>query len=203
MDDAWVTALAVSPWLLPALFALVVGDAFLVVLPSETLVVALGALWGATGMPALAPVIGVAALGTIVGDGLCYAIGRRGGLDRWRWQRTPTIARAIARARHAIHTRTAVLIFTARYVPFARIAVNLTAGASALPLSRFMPLSAAAGFAWAVYNTVIGATFGALLTELPLVAIGLSVVVAITLGVAIDAVVARVIRRREARESEQ
>ena len=41
--------LASSPWLYPLVFALVVGDAFLVVLPSETVVVALGALAGATG----------------------------------------------------------------------------------------------------------------------------------------------------------
>jgi membrane-associated protein len=33
--------LAQSPWLYVALFALVVGDAFLVILPSETVVVAL------------------------------------------------------------------------------------------------------------------------------------------------------------------
>ena len=37
-----------SPWLFPAVFAPVVGDAFLVVPPSETVVVALGAVAGAT-----------------------------------------------------------------------------------------------------------------------------------------------------------
>ena len=82
-----VLELVSSPWLLPALLALVVGDAFLVVLPSETLVVALGAAWAATGSPALAPVVLVTAVGAIIGDALCFAIGRRVGLDRWRWQR--------------------------------------------------------------------------------------------------------------------
>ncbi|WP_439565130.1 DedA family protein [Microcella sp.] len=201
MDDSWLAVLALSPWLLPALFALVVGDAFLVVLPSETVVVALAALAGATGSPPLAPIIAVAAAGAIVGDALCFAIGRRAGTDRWRWQRMRPVRVAIDRARHAVLSRPAALIFTARYVPFARIAVNLTAGASGLSVQRFLPLSAAAGTAWALYNTAVGAFFGALLAEVPVLAVVISVVVAITLGLAIDALVARAIRRREGREN--
>lgn len=196
-------ALAISPWLLPALFALVVGDAFFVVLPSETLVVALAALAGATGSPPLAPIIAVAAVGAITGDALCFAIGRAAGLDRWRWQRMRPVSRAIDRARAAIVTRPAVLIFTARYVPFARIAVNLTAGASGLSWRRFLPLSMAAGTAWALYNSIVGAFFGVVLADHPVLAIVISVVVAITIGLVVDALVARAIRRREARESDQ
>ena len=81
--DAFLDALSGSPWLYPAVFLLVVGDAFLVVLPSETVVVALGALAGATGSPFLGLLIPVAALGAVVGDGLCFLIGRRIGKDRW------------------------------------------------------------------------------------------------------------------------
>jgi len=199
VDAAVVVELVSSPWLLPALLALVVGDAFLVVLPSETLVVALGAAWASTGSPALLPVVLVAAVGAVIGDGLCFAIGRRVGLDRWKWQRTGAVGRALDRVRGAILTRTAVLVFTARYVPFARIAVNLAAGASGLPVRRFLPLSAAAGLAWAVYNVTVGAVVGAALAETPVLAIVLSVVVAIGLGLAVDALVARAVRRREER----
>ncbi|MBM7831002.1 membrane protein DedA with SNARE-associated domain [Agromyces cerinus] len=186
MDDAWLASLAASPWLLPMLFALVVGDAFLVVLPSETLVVALGALAATTGSPALWQVVPVAAAGAVVGDGLCYLIGRRVGLDRWRWQRADRIAAATERMRTAVHRRTALLVFTARYVPFARIAVNLAAGAGRVPLQRYLPLSAAAGIAWASYNVAIGAVVGSLLRDSPLVAIGVSVPIAITLGLVVD-----------------
>src|SRR6218665_2355454 len=62
MDAPWANDLAASPWLLPALFALVVGDAFLVILPSETAVVALGALFATTGSPPLLAVLPIAAL---------------------------------------------------------------------------------------------------------------------------------------------
>ena len=135
--------LASSPWLYPLVFALVVGDAFLVVLPSETVVVALGALAGATGTPWPAVLVPVAAVGAVTGDLLCFLIGRRVGLDRWAWQRRGRVAAALGRAQRTVERRTAVLIFTARYIPFARIAVNLSAGASGIPLGRFLPLSAA------------------------------------------------------------
>lgn len=183
--------LAASPWLLPALFALVVGDAFLVVLPSETLVVALGALAATTGQPNPLLVIPVAALGAVLGDLACYGIGRAGGLERWAWQRKPRIAAAIERVRRTVGRRTAVLVFTARYVPFARIAVNLAAGAVRIPLGRYLPLSAAAGLAWAVFNTAMGAVVGAAFADQPLLALAISVPVAILAGLAVDALVRR------------
>ncbi len=189
--------LASSPWLYPLVFALVVGDAFLVVLPSETVVVALGALAGATGTPWPAVLVPVAAVGAVTGDLLCFLIGRRVGLDRWAWQRRGRVAAALGRAQRTVERRTAVLIFTARYIPFARIAVNLSAGASGIPLGRFLPLSAAAGLGWAIYNVAIGAGFGAALRDQPVLAIVLSVAVAITLGVIADVVIGRLTARRE------
>ena len=96
--------------------------------------------------------------------------------------------------------RPAVLIFTARYIPYARIAVNLSAGAAGLPARRFVPLAAVAGTAWATYNLTIGALFGGALPGSPLLAILLSVVVAIVLGISIDLIVQRIAARRAARE---
>jgi len=196
VDDAWIDGLAASPWLLPALFGLVVGDAFLVILPSETAVVALGAVSAATGAPAIGAIIPVAAAGAVVGDTLCYLIGRRIGLDRWRWQRVGRVAAALERVREGVHRRTAVLVFTARYVPFARIAVNLAAGAGRVPLRRYLPLSLAAGVAWAGYNVAIGAIVGSAIRDAPLMAVGISIPIAIALGLVIDRVVAGLDARR-------
>ncbi|GAA4376539.1 DedA family protein [Agromyces bauzanensis] len=196
MDDAWLSTLAASPWLLPALFGLVVADAFLVVLPSETVVVAFGALAASTGAPDPVAVIPVAAAGAVVGDGLCYLIGRGIGLERWRWQREGRVGAALHRARAGVHRRTAVLVFTARYVPFARIAVNLAAGAGRVPLRRYLPLSLSAGVAWAAYNVAIGAVVGTALDEAPLAAVVISIPVAITLGLVVDRIVAGLDARR-------
>lgn len=196
MIEDWFVAIAGSPWLFPALFGLVVIDAFLVIVPSETAVVALGALAGSTGMPPLAILIPVAAVGAIVGDSLCFGIGRTVGVDRWRWQRGPRIARALARVQGAVLVRPAVLIFTARYIPFARIAVNLTAGAVGLRYRRFLPLSAAAGTAWAIYNVSVGLAVGAALRDNPVLAIVISVVIAIGLGMLVDTIATQISARR-------
>jgi membrane protein DedA with SNARE-associated domain len=193
--------MAASPWIYAALFVLVVADAFLVVLPSETLVVALGALAAAGGEPSLWLLIPVAGLGALVGDTLCYLIGTRIGVDRWAWQRRGRVGAALARARATVLTRPAVLIFTARYIPYARIAVNLSAGAAGLPLRRFLPLAAAAGTAWAVYNTTVGAIFGTALPDSPLLAIVVSVAVAVTLGILVDLTAQWFGRRRTAQQS--
>jgi len=196
MDVAWLLALVHSPWLLPALFLLVVGDAFLVVLPSETVVAALGALSAATGSPSLLAVIPVAALGAMVGDLACFTLGRAVGLERWGWQRHGRVGAAIARVRSTILSRTAVLIFTARYIPFARIAVNLTAGAAGVTYRRFLPLSALAGSTWACYNVALGAVFGTVMPGSPLLAAVCSIVVALCLGLLLDAVMRRRARGR-------
>jgi membrane-associated protein len=199
VDDVTRALLEVasSPWIYPALFLLVVADAFLVVLPSETVVVALGSLAGATGEPVVLLLLPVAAAGALLGDSLCYLIGRRIGIDRWGWQRRGPIAAALDRVRRTVLIRPAVLIFTARYIPYARIAVNLSAGAVGLPPRRFLPLSAVAGTAWAIYNLAIGALFGQVLASTPVLAIGVSIAVAISLGIAVDLVVQRVATRRD------
>lgn len=183
----------------PLVFALTIADAFLVVLPSETVVVALAALSMSTGAPQLALLVPVAAVGAMIGDAACYLIGRRIGHTRFRWMRSPRVAATIRWAQRALDRRAAVLILTARYVPFARIAVNLTAGAMRFPVRRYTPLTVIAGCAWAVYNTVIGAVFGVWLQENPLLAVLVSVVVAILLGMLIDLVSAKIAERRRAR----
>lgn len=195
MDESWLEAVAASPWLYPIVFLLIVGDAFLVVLPGETTVVALAALSGSVGSPALGALLPIAAAAAVLGDALLFTIGRRVGFERWRWQRTAPVQRAIGRVRGVVATRPAVLIFTARYIPFARIAVNLTAGASGLSYRRFLPLSVAAGISWALYNGAVGLFFGTVLADRPVIAVLAAVIVAIVVGLTIDAVVSRIARR--------
>ena len=194
--EAWLELATQGSWIYPGVLLLVVADAFVVVLPSETVVVALGSLAFSTGSPNIGLLLAVAALGAVIGDNLCFAIGRRVGTDRFGWMRRPRIHAAFGYARSALAQRPASLIMTARYIPFARIAVNLTAGATGFSYRRYLPLTVVAGISWAVYNCVIGAIFGAWLAAYPVAAVAVSVVVAIALGVAIDAVVGWVSRRR-------
>ena len=195
MSDVSTDLLAESltgPWSLALMSALVIGDAFFVVLPGEIAVTALGALAVGTGTPPLWAVVICAALAAAVGDACCYLIGRVVGTERWRWMRTPRVQQALGWARRRLDGGTATVLFTARFVPFARLAINLVAGASRIHPPRYLALVALAATGWALYQAAVGAAVAAIIPGGPLVAVPVSIVLAIGLGVLID----RVTRRR-------
>ena len=191
-----LTEVARSPWALVVLFALVLGDAFLVVIPGEAAVTALGALAVSQGGPAVSAVIVVAAVAALTGDAACYLVGRTVGLERWRWMRTRRVRAAFAWARARLERRAALVLFTARFIPFARLAVNLTAGATGVTAPRFLAIAALAALAWSAYQALIGAAIAAILPGGPVVAVVVSVALAVGIGLTIDAVLARRLRSR-------
>lgn len=195
MLEDLLTGVAASPWALALLFALVLGDAFLVVVPGEAAVTAFGALAVAEGEPPLGAVVAVAAVAATIGDAACYLVGRTIGLERWRWMRTPRVRAAFAWSRARLERRAALVLFTARFIPFARLAVNLTAGASRIPAPRYLAIAACAALAWAGYQAFIGALVAAILPGGPVAAVVVSIVLAVGIGVAVDAVLARRLRR--------
>lgn len=188
-----------GPWGLALMSVIVLGDAFLVVIPGEIAVTALGALAVSQGSPALGVVIAVAAAAAWCGDATCYLVGRTVGVQRWRWMRARRVRVALDWARRRLDSGTATVLFTARFVPFARLAVNLVAGASRLHPPRYLLLAALAATGWASYQAVVGAVIAALLPGGPLVAVVVSVVVAVGLGAGIDLLAARRRRSREVR----
>jgi membrane-associated protein len=185
-----------GPWSLGAMALLVFGDAFFVIIPGEIAVTALGALSTAMGTPPLWAVILCAAVAATCGDITCYCIGRRIGLDRWRWMRSAPVRRAQRWAHARLQKSTAAILFTARFIPFARLAVNLVAGATRISFARYVGLTAFAATGWASYQAAIGALFAALLPGAPLLAISLSVLFALLVGAIIDYVMRRRAERR-------
>lgn len=194
MIEELLTEVVRSAWALPLLFALVLGDAFLVVIPGEAAVTALGALAVSQGEPALAAIVLVAAAAAFAGDAACYLVGRTIGLERWRWMRASRTQAAFAWARVRLQRRAALVLFTARFIPFARLAVNLTAGATRLAAPRYLAVAGLAALAWAVYQALVGAIVAVLVPGGPVVAVVISVAFAIGLGLAVDAVLARRLR---------
>ena len=180
-----------GPLALPVLAALVFADAFLVVVPGEIAVTALGALTASTGSPPLWGVVVVAALAAWIGDVCCYALGRSVGLERYRWMRSGALRRAREWAARRLDAGTATVLFTARFVPFARLAVNLVAGAARVPAAKYLPLAAVAAVGWAAYQVVSGAVVAAVVPGGPLPAVLVSIAVAVSLGVLVDLVVHR------------
>ncbi|WP_307374575.1 DedA family protein [Microbacterium sp. W4I20] len=180
-----------GPWSLVLMSVLVLGDAFFVVVPGEIAVTALGAFAVSNGAPPLWAVIVCAAVAAALGDACCYLIGRAVGTERWRWMRTPRVQQALAWAQRRLDGGTATVLFTARFVPFARLAVNLVAGASRIHPPRYLALVTLAATAWAAYQAAMGAVIATIIPGGPLVAVPVSIAVAVAVGVLIDAVIRR------------
>lgn len=193
-----VVGLAASPLVFVVLFALCLVDGFFPPVPSEAALVAVAAIAATSGQPVLAGVLAAAALGAVAGDSVAYRIGRRIGLGRLARSRRPRIAAAFAFAERQMRRRSASLILVGRYIPVGRVAVNMTAGATRLPYRRFLAISSVAGLAWSATSIGIALAASSVLHE-PLVAALVSMVVAAGLGIAVDRVIGRVTRKREAR----
>lgn len=186
--------LAGSPWIYLMVFAFVTIDAFFPPVPSESVIVALAAISVSSGDPDLVLLTVVSIAGALCGDNIAYAIGRRVGTERFAILRRPGSVQLIARAKVELDKRAAMLILTARYIPVGRVAVNVTAGATRFPYRRFLPLSMLAAFSWSVYSVLIGVVAGSWVEDNPLLGAAIAVVIAVTVGFAVDQLLAR--RRR-------
>lgn len=189
-SEAWLS----SPWSLAVLALVVFADSYTVVLPGEAVLTALGAIAETTGSPQLWAVVLVAASAAYLADISLYFVGRSVGITRWKWMQTPRIARLLEWAADRLHRRSGSVMFVARFIPYARIAVNLTAGATRVPLRRFLPLVGLAALGWATYQALIGAVVSQIVPGGPLVAVAVSIVIALTLGLFIDRILERAAR---------
>lgn len=191
MPSDILSDLLTGPWALVLMSILVFGDAFLVVIPGEIAVTALGAASVSSGSPPLWAVIVCASAAAAAGDIACFVLGRLVGTERWRWMRAPRVQSALTWAGRRLDGGLATVLFTARFVPFARLAINLVAGASRVSAPRYLALVVAAATGWALYQASVGAAIAAILPGGPLVAVPVSVVVAIGFGLVIDRITRR------------
>jgi membrane protein DedA with SNARE-associated domain len=190
MTDAistWVEGAMASPWVLLALLALAAVDGFFPAVPSESLVVTAGVFAAATGEPSVPLVIAAAAVGAFAGDHVSYLAGRRarGRLAR-RMRPGTRSGAAFAWAGRALAERGGTIIVVCRFVPGARTAVTLTAGAVRHPLRSFSSFDAVAAVAWATYSALIGYVGGAAFEDDPLAGVLLGVGLALAVAGAVE-----------------
>jgi undecaprenyl-diphosphatase len=115
-----------------------------------------------TGHLALPVVIAVGAAAAILGDGIGYWLGRRGG--RALLLRDGRLA---AHRRHAVKRGDAFFarygagtVFFARWIPGVRVVTAVLAGASDMPWRRFVLFNAAGALAWAASVATLAAVIG-------------------------------------------
>jgi membrane-associated protein len=188
-----------SLWPYAIVSLLTFSDAFLSLMPNETALTAFAALGVSTGSPNVLALATAAAASAILGDAATYFIGRKVGADRFAWMRSPRAIAVSTWARSSLDRRAGAVVLAARYIPFGKFAVSLTAGATGFRFGRYIALVAFSCVVWAVYHTMIGVVFGSWLRANPLLAVVLASLVGIVLGVLLDYIAARRERHRTAK----
>lgn len=184
----FLLAAAGQPWIYAVVALGCVIDGFFPPFPSEAIVVGMASLSLGDGGSNVWVLLLAAALGTFLGDNLAYALGRSAGTSRFRWMRRPFMQRAFARAGAGLESRAVSIILVARFIPVARVAVNLTAGATGYSHRRFMAVTALSASLWAGYSVGIGAVAGAWFREYPVLGFMAAILVAGLIGLVIDRV---------------
>jgi len=132
-------------------------DALLPWLPSESVIIALGAVTAGSTDPRIGVLVVLAACGAFLGDNAAYFVGRRFGpaVDR-RLFRGEKGARRRAWAERSLGHYGMRVIILCRFIPGGRTAVTLTCGVIGYPRRRYLTATACAGILWASYAFFLG-----------------------------------------------
>jgi len=178
--------------LLPAL------DALLPWLPSETVIIALGAVTAGSVDPRIGLLVALAAVGAWLGDNAAYLVGKRFG---------PAVDRRLFAGEKGAHRRAWAqrsldrygirLIIACRFIPGGRTAVTLTCGLVGFPRRRFAFATAVAGIIWASYAFFLGRLGGKIFEDRPWAGLLLALGLGLAVSLLIEAV--RRVRRWRAR----
>ena len=127
-----------SHWLLLILFIAAAVDAVFPIVPSEGMVITAG-MAAAAGHQNLLGVIAVAMLGSVIGETVCYFMGRGSGPALHRWmKRQERRQQVYEKVSGALHSRGGLILMTVRYIPGARMVATLTAGATRYSFKKFL-----------------------------------------------------------------
>lgn len=171
-------------------WAILVGvtvDSFGVPVPGEVMLLAASVYAGATHHLTIGLVVLAAAVGGVCGDNLSYLLGRRGGsrlLRRYgRFVRVD--ARRIRLGHYIFQRYGAAIVFLGRFIPVLHIWSAFLAGTHAMAWRRFALCNAIGCLVWASALGAVGYAFGSTALRYGGVLVGLSVPLAVFLGVAV------------------
>jgi membrane-associated protein len=174
-------------------------DAFLPIVPSEAIVIAIGVLASKRFDIRIAGLFVLVAAGAFCGDNISYWLGwRYGSRVTDRLLRGKRGQSTLSWAQRTLQRYGARLLIVARFVPGGRTAVTLTAGLTHYPPGRFRAAVAVAAVLWTAYAFGIGALGGRTFAGNTLLALGFAFGVAAAVSVLIE-VGRRLARRLNAR----
>lgn len=183
-----LTELAVSsPLSYLVAFCLPALDAIVPIVPSETVVIALGVATAGSADPRIAVLLALAAGGAFAGDNIAYLIGKRFGTAAERrifsGQRGQ---RRRAWAEGMLSRFGAGLVIICRFIPGGRTAVTVTCGIVGYRRQSFVVATACAAVIWVIYAYSLGRLGGTAFQDRPWAALLVAVGTAALLSVLVE-----------------
>ncbi|MGW7683779.1 DedA family protein [Kribbella sp. NPDC054772] len=188
-----------SHWLLLVLFIAAAVDAVFPVVPSEGMVVTAG-MAAAAGHQNLLLVIAVAMAGSVIGESVCYFMGRGSGPALHRWmKRQERRQQVYERVAAALHSRGGLILMTVRYIPGARMVATLTAGATRYSFKKFIVFTFAGVTVAYTYVALLGYLGGDAFAHDQLKALAFSLSLAGVIGLVVETTRRIAVKRRAAK----
>ncbi|TCC10179.1 DedA family protein [Kribbella soli] len=188
-----------SHWLLLILFAAAAIDAVFPVVPSEGMVITAG-MAAAAGHQNLLLVITVAMAGSVIGESVCYFLGRGSGPALHRWmKRQERRQRLYEKVSAALHSRGGLILMTVRYIPGARMVATLTAGATRYSFKKFIVFTIAGVTVAYTYVALLGYLGGDAFAHDQLKGLAFSLSLAAVIGLVVETSRRIVVKRRAAK----
>jgi membrane protein DedA with SNARE-associated domain len=200
--ESIVDALSGSSWSYLIVFSIAMLDAFIPIVPSETVAITAGVLASSGDLSVLVSVL-AAAGGAFVGDNISYGIGHFFGertVNRFFSGEKAKVR--IKWAENQLEVRGSYIITVARFIPGGRTATTFTAGYVEFPWRKFLLFDAIAASIWGSYTVLLGYFGGSQFEDQPWKGLLLAFAIALSVTGLIEAV--RYLRhRRQAARAER
>lgn len=178
--------LMTTPLFYPLLSLLITLDALCPMVPSETVLNLSGAFSGSQGVPDVRWIFAAAAIGAVIGDNLCFMLGGR--LIRVVNQLDPEsrAGKTIEWVRSNMNKRAGVTIIVARFLPWARWVATIVLGSVRYNWFLFFLYDTIGVMMWVTIGVGVGYVGGAIMSDYPLLAMVVGVILGSLVGLAIQ-----------------
>ncbi|AKE38195.1 Putative membrane-associated protein [Corynebacterium camporealensis] len=182
----WIETLMATDWVYPIIGILIFLDCFFPVLPSEIPLNMVGAWSGSQGFPHVPTMFYVAVLAAIAGDNLCFMLGTRLMPLVNRVQKGSKAYSGLAWVKRNMKRSGGAAIIIARFIPSARLFMTILLGSMRYPWPLFFFFDTIGVIIWAFQALAIGYVGGMAFSDSPAIAMVVSIIAAVILGLALQ-----------------
>lgn len=162
----------------PMVSLLIIADALAPIVPSESVLNLAGAFSASRGVPDVGGVIIAAIIGAIVGDNICFRLGKKLIKVVDRIDPNSKAGVSIAWVRRNMKRGAGATIIVARFLPWARWVATIVLGSVGYSWTAFFIYDTIGVVVWASLSVGVGYLGGSLFADYPL----LAMIVGVTLG---------------------